>query len=70
MLPEATGKKEAEKMAEELRQRLNKIAADNGEPARGKTVDDVVSQFLEHQLNTGLLERSSYYSQKIAYEKY
>jgi len=69
MLPEATGKKEAEKMAEELRQRLNKIAADNGEPARGKTVDDVVSQFLEHQLNTGLLERSSYYSQKIAYEK-
>ncbi len=69
MFPEAKGKKEAERLAEELRQRLNKVAEKEAVPANERTVDEVVNAYLDYQMSIGLLERSTYDTQKHAYEK-
>lgn len=69
MLPEAKGKKEAEKLAEELRQRLNKVAEKDAAPANERTVDEVVRSYLDYQLSIGELERSTYDRQYNSYEK-
>lgn len=60
MLPDAKGKKEALKMAEDLRRELN-ATANKGLPTLGeRTVDDVVLAYLEFQNSTGELEDSTY----------
>ncbi len=60
MLPEAKGKKEAEKMAEELRQRLNKVAENEAITAEHRTLSEVVEEFLDLQLARGEIEKSTY----------
>lgn len=69
MVPEAKGKKEAERLAEDLRRELNKVAETSAVGTHERTVDEVVSAYIDYQFNTGLLERSTYNSQKKAYER-
>lgn len=69
MLPEATGKKDAERLAEELRKELNKAADAAGDVEIGKTVDEVVRGYIEHQFAIGVLEKSTYHAQMLSYEK-
>lgn len=67
MLPEAKGKKEAEKMAEDLRQNLNKVAENEAIAAEDRTVDEVVMDFLDYQFSIGELESSTYSRQVSTY---
>lgn len=69
VLPEATGKREATRMAEDFRRKMNEIAEHEALPAMKKTIDEVVLGYIEHQYSTGLLEKSSYHSQILAYNK-
>ena len=69
MLPEAKGKKDAERLAEELRQELNKTADTTGDSEVSRTVDEVVRNYLDHQLAIGVLEKSTYSTQMHNYQR-
>ena len=69
MFPEVKGKKEAEKLGEDLRRELNAAAA-KGIPTLGeRTVDDVVLAYLDYQLSTGQIEESTYNRQTTNYKR-
>lgn len=67
MLPEATGKKEAVRMAEALRAELNKTAEKEAYASEHKTVKEVVLDYLDYQLERGLIEKSTYSRQIDAF---
>ena len=69
ILPEATGKREADRMAEDLRRELNAVADKSADVVRGETVDEVVTKYLDHQLAIGTLERSTYDMQMHTYNR-
>lgn len=69
VLPDATGKREAIRMAEDFRRQMNEVAEHEALPAMKKTIDEVVLGYINHQFATGLLEKSSYTTQITAYNK-
>ena len=69
VLPEAKGKREAQRMAEDFRRQMNDVAEKEQIPEMKRTVDEVVMGYLNRQFATGQLERSTYNTQVIAYNK-
>jgi integrase len=69
VLPEAKGKREAQRMAEDFRRQMNEIAEHEQIPEMKRTVDEVVMGYLNRQFTTGQLERSTYNTQVTAYNK-
>ena len=70
MLPEAKGKKEAQRMAKEWFEQLNAEADLMPNAGKAKTVDDIYKEYLKHQLDTGEIERSTYSNSLYSYNKY
>lgn len=70
MLPEAKGKKEAQRMANEWLEQLNAEADLMPNAGKTKTVDDIYNEYLNHQLNKGEIERSTYSNSAYSYKKY
>lgn len=60
MLPEAKGKREAQRMANEWMTEQNKLAENSLTISSDKTVEETVREYLNRQLETGVLEKSTY----------
>lgn len=60
MLPEAKGKREAQRMANEWMSEQNKLAENSLTIDKERTVEEVVREYLDKQLETGALENSTY----------
>lgn len=69
MLPEAKGQREAKKMAIAWMDEMNRIADNTASVDLDKTVDVVVTKYLEYQLNSGELEKSTYTNTLYDYKK-
>ena len=70
MLPEAKGKKEAIRMANEWLEQLNAEADLMPSAGRQQTVDKVYNEYLKHQLDTSEIEKSTYSNSLYSYNKY
>lgn len=70
MLPNAKGKKEAMRIAREWLDSLNAVADAMPSADRAKTFAEVYLDYLNHQLNTGEIEKSTYSSSMVGYRKY
>ena len=70
MLPEAKGKKEANRMAKEWLDQLNAEADLMPNAGKAKTVDEIYKEYLLHQVSTGEIERSTYSNSMYSYNKY
>lgn len=70
MLPEAKGKKDATRIAKEWLNELNATADLMPNVSKVKTVDDVFSEYLKHQLDTSEIEKSTYSNTMSSYRKY
>ena len=70
MLPEARGKKEANRMAKEWLDQLNAEADLMPNAGKAKTVDEIYKEYLLHQVSTGEIERSTYSNSLYSYNKY
>ena len=70
MLPEAKGKKEANRMAKEWLDQLNAEADLMPNAGKAKTVDEIYKEYLLHQVSTGEIERSTYSNSLYSYNKY
>lgn len=70
MLPEAKGKKEANRMAKEWLDKLNAEADLMPTASKAKTIDEIYNEYLQHQLSTGEIERSTYSNSIYSYNKY
>ena len=69
MLPEAKGKKEAMRMAKEWFEKLNAEADLMPNAGKAKTVDEIYKEYLQHQVSTGEIERSTYSNSLYSYNK-
>ena len=70
MLPDAKGKKEANRMAKEWLEQLNAEADLMPNAGKAKTVDEIYKEYLQHQVSTGEIERSTYSNSLYSYSKY
>ena len=70
MLPEAKGKKEANRMAKEWLDTLNAEADLMPNAGKAKTIDEIYKEYLQHQLATGEIEKSTYSNSIYSYNKY
>ena len=70
MLPEAKGKKDANRMAKEWLEQLNAEADLMPNVGKAKTVDEIYKEYLQHQVSTGEIERSTYSNSLYSYNKY
>lgn len=70
ILPEAKGKKEAMRMAKEWFEKLNAEADLMPNAGKAKTVDEIYKEYLQHQVSTGEIERSTYSNSLYSYNKY
>ena len=70
MLPEASGKREADKLAKALMDKLNAEAELMPNINEVKTVDKTYKEYLKHQLDTGVIEKSTYSNSLYSYNKY
>lgn len=70
MLPDAKGKKEANRMAKEWLEQLNAEADLMPNAGKAKTVDEIYKEYLLHQVSTGEIERSTYSNSLYSYNKY
>lgn len=70
MLPEAKGKKEANRIAKEWLDKLNAEADLMPTASKAKTIDEIYNEYLQHQLSTGEIERSTYSNSIYSYNKY
>ena len=70
MLPDAKGKKEAQRMANEWLEELNAIADTMPNAGKAYTVDKTYKDFLKYQLDTGIIEKSTYSNNLYTYIKY
>lgn len=70
MLPDAKGKKEANKMAKEWLEQLNAEADLMPNAGKAKTVDEIYKEYLLHQVSIGEIERSTYSNSLYSYNKY
>ncbi|MBO7734877.1 MAG: site-specific integrase [Methanobrevibacter sp.] len=69
ILPDAKGKRDANRMAEDLRREMNEAAAKLPSKTQ-KTVGEVVLDYLEYQLSLGVIERSTYKHQVNLEKRY
>lgn len=60
MLPNAKGKKEANRMAKEWLDTLNAEAEKMPNASKAKTLDETFTEYLRFQLDTGVIEKSTY----------
>ena len=70
MLPEAKGKKDANRIAKEWLDTLNAEADLMPTASKAKTIDEIYNEYLQHQLATGEIERSTYSNSIYSYNKY
>lgn len=70
MLPEATGKRDANRIAKEWLDTLNAEADLMPNVGKAKTVDKIYMEYLKHQLDTGIIEKSTYSNSLYSYDKY
>lgn len=70
MLPEANGKKEAQRIANEWLATLNAEADLMPNAGKASTVDKTYTEYLKHQLDTGEIEKSTYSNSLYSYNKY
>jgi len=70
MLPEAKGKREAQRIANEWLATLNAEAELMPNVGKEKTVDKIYTEYLKHQLDTGEIEKSTYSNSLYSYSKY
>ena len=60
MLPEAKGKREAQRLAQKWMEELNDAAKNIAPAEQGKTVREIIQTFEDYRLSTGIIEKSSY----------
>lgn len=70
MLPEATGKREAKKLAEAWFNEMNQAAANAPNIDKEKTVGEMVKEYIEYQKRIGRIEDSTYSRQLCNYKNY
>ena len=70
VFPNAKGKKEAERMAREWMNTLNAEADLMPNAQKADTVDKICKDYLKYQLNTGIIEKSTYSNNMFYYRKY
>lgn len=70
VLSDATGKKEAQRMANEWMEALNAEADLMPNAGKAQTVDKVYTDYLKYQLDTGEIEKSTYSNNIHSYRKY
>ena len=71
MLPETVkGKREADKLAEKWRVEMNAQADVMPTMEANKTVDEIYTEYLSHQLNTGEIEKSTYINTLFYFKEY
>lgn len=70
MLPEAKGKREALRIANEWLATLNAEAELMPNVGKEKTLDKIYTEYLKHQLDTGEIEKSTYSNNLYSYTKY
>lgn len=70
MLPDAKGKKEANRMAKEWLDTLNAEAEKMPNASKAKTLDETFTEYLRFQLDTGVIEKSTYSNSIHSYNKY
>ena len=70
MLRDAKGKREATRLAREWMDTLNKEADAMPNADRAKTFEEVFFEYLNHQLDTGKIEKSTYGNTMVSYRKY
>ena len=71
MVPDnITSKREASKWAERWRAEMNAIADNMPSMESNKTVEEVYTEFIKHQLDTGTIEKSTYTNSYYSYIKY
>ena len=70
MLPDAKGKKDAQRIANEWLVNLNAEADLMPNVGKAQTVDKVYRDYLKHQLDTGEIEKSTYSNSLSSYRKY
>lgn len=69
VLPEAKGKREAMRLAEDFRREMNEAAEKALTPEMKKTINEVVLGYMDWQLSTGAMERSTYTTQSSTYHR-
>ena len=70
MLPDAKGKREAQRIAKEWLDALNAEADLMPNAGKASTVDKTFMEYLKHQLDTGEIERSTYSNSIHSYNNY
>lgn len=70
MLPEAKGKKEAQRMANQWLADLNAEADLMPSASKASTVEKIFNEYLDYQLNTGIIEKSTYSQCKHSFNRY
>ena len=70
MLPDAKGKKDAERLAKAWMDELNAQADLMPNVSKVKTLDETYKEYLKHQLDVGEIERSTYSNSLYSYNKY
>lgn len=70
ILKDASGKREANRMAKEWFEKLNEQADLMPNVSKAKTVDETFTEYLNHQLNTSEIEKSTYTNTMYYYSKY
>lgn len=70
LLREAAGKREAQKLAQEWMNEMNEKAGDTSTEEKKDTIEEVVQKYLDYQLSTGLIERSTYDKQEYMFNRY
>ena len=70
MLPDAKGKREAQRLANEWLDALNAQADLVPTAVKPSTVDETFKEYIKHQLDTGEIEKSTYSNTLHSYNKY
>ena len=70
VFPEAKGKKEAKRMADEWLDNLNAEADNMPNASKNDTLDKIYLDYLTFQLETGVIEKSTYSNNLYYYNKY
>lgn len=70
MLPEAKGKREAQKMADAWLAEMNAVAENMPTMERDKTITEMYESYLSFQFNTGEIEKSTYVNSLYYYKEY
>lgn len=66
MIREATGKRDAQRLAEELRKEMNELECLSATFDKDKTVMEVVNEYMDYQFLMGELEESTYHNRKTS----